>query len=315
VQLILSENYYLVLAGGVGAAKFIEGLVSVIDPSILKIVINTADDIELYGLKICPDIDIITYTLAKIVDTQKGWGIQDESFNCLNILNNYYDFKWFNLGDKDLATHIYRTDLFKKGYNKTEITALICEKLGIKSQLIPMSNEEVQTFIITDLKTMHFEEYYIRYQCEPKVLDIKFQGINEAKPVKQVFEYIEKAEKIIICPSNPIVSIGTIIGLSGIRSALKKVKQKVIAISPIIEGATVKGPADKLMRCLGLEVSCVGVAKYYKEIVGHFVIDNKDCKLKSEIEKLGIQTYCYDTIMDSIRKKKELAQFVDGIKI
>jgi len=311
----MNDNYYLVLAGGVGAAKFIEGLANVVDPALLKIVINTADDVELYGLKICPDIDIITYTLANIVDKQKGWGIQDETFNCLNALKSYYDFEWFNLGDKDLATHIYRTDLFKKGYNKTEITSLICEKLGIKSQLIPMSDEEVQTFIITDSKTMHFEEYYIRYQCEPNVLDIKFQGINKAKPAKYVLEYINNAEKIFICPSNPIVSIGTILGLPGLKNALKKVKQKVIAISPIIEGVTIKGPADKLMKCLGMEVSCVGVAKYYKEIIGHFVIDKKDCKLKSEIEELGIQTYCYDTIMDSITKKIELAKFVNEIKM
>ena len=311
----MNDNYYLILAGGVGAAKFIEGLSNVIDASFLKIVVNTADDIELYGLRICPDLDIITYTLAKIVDTQQGWGVQDETFNCLSVLQNYYDYKWFNLGDKDLATHIFRTDLFKKGYNKTEITSIICEKLGIKSQLIPMSNEEVQTFIVTDSKSMHFEEYYIKHRCEPKVLDIKFQGINEAKPVNSIFEYINKAEKIIICPSNPIVSIGTIIGLPGIRDALKKVKQKIIAISPIIEGATVKGPADKLMKCLGLEVSCVGVAKYYKEIIGHFVIDNKDCKLKTKIEDLGIHTYCYNTIMDSISKKKELAKFVNDINI
>lgn len=311
----MSDNYYLILAGGVGAAKFIEGLASIINPALLKIIINTADDIELYGLKICPDIDIITYTLANIVDKQKGWGVQDETFNCLSVLKNYYDFDWFNLGDKDLATHIFRTDLFKKGYDKTEITSVICKKLGITSQLIPMTNEEVQTFITTDLKTMHFEEYYIKYKCEPKVLDIMFKGINKAKPVNSVFEYITKAEKVLICPSNPIVSIGTILELPGIRDALKKVKQKVLAVSPIIEGATVKGPADILMRCLGLEVSCVGVAKYYKEILGHFVIDKKDCNLKSEIEELGIHTYCYDTIMDSTKKKKDLAQFVIDIKI
>ena len=134
----MSDNYYLILAGGVGAAKFIEGLASIIDPASLKIIINTADDIELYGLRICPDIDIITYTLANVVDKEKGWGVQDETFNCLSVLKNYYDFKWFNVGDKDLATHIFRTDLFKKGYNKTEITSEKCEKLGIKSQLIPM---------------------------------------------------------------------------------------------------------------------------------------------------------------------------------
>jgi LPPG:FO 2-phospho-L-lactate transferase len=310
----MSDNYYLILAGGVGAAKFIEGLANVVDPALLKIVINTGDDIELYGLKISPDIDIITYTLANIVDKQKGWGVQDESFNCLNFLKKYYDFKWFNLGDKDLATHIYRTDLFKQGYNKTEITAKICKRLGIKAQLIPMSNDEVQTFITTEKETMHFEEYYIKHQCTPKVLDIRFHGIDKAKPEERIIEYIKKAKKILICPSNPIVSIGTILGLSGILSALKKAKHKVIAISPIIKGETVKGPADKLMNCLGLEVSCIGVAKYYKEIIGHFVIDNRDGKLKPEIEKLGIHTYCYDTIMDSVKKKKALAQFVMNIE-
>jgi LPPG:FO 2-phospho-L-lactate transferase len=311
----MKDNYYLVLAGGVGAAKFIEGLANVIDPGLLKIIINTADDIELYGLKICPDIDIITYTLANVVDKQKGWGIQDESFNCLSFLKNYYNFEWFNLGDKDLATHIFRTDLFKKGYNKTEITSIICEKLGVKAQLIPMSNDEVQTYIVTETGSMHFEEYYIKYQCEPKVVDIKFNGINEAKPETHVFEYISNAERVIICPSNPIVSIGTILGIQGIKQALKKVKRKVIAISPIIEGATIKGPADKFMKCLSLDVSCIGVAKYYQEFIDHFVIDRKDCKSKSEIEELGIHTYCFDTIMDSLEKKKELAQFIVDITI
>ena len=310
----MNDKYYLILAGGVGAAKFIKGLANVIDPALLKIVINTGDDIELFGLKMCPDIDIITYTLANIVDKEKGWGFQDETFNCLSILKKYYGFEWFNAGDKDLATHIYRTDLYKKGFNKAEITSIICEKFGIKSQLIPMCNEDVQTFITTDSKKMHFEEYFIKYHCEPKVIDVQFQGIKKARPVNNILDYIKKAKKVLICPSNPIVSIGTILGVEGIRESLKNVKQKVIAISPIIEGATVQGPADKLMKCFGLEVSCVGVAKYYREIIGHFIIDKKDCKLKSEIEKLNIHTYCFDTMMVTLEKKKELAQFVIDIK-
>ena len=146
----MDDNYYVILAGGVGAAKFIEGLVNVIDPALLKIIINTGDDIELYGLQICPDIDIITYTLAGVVDKEKGWGFKEESFNCLNFLQQFYDFKWFNLGDKDLATHVYRTDLFKKGFSKAEITMKIAEKMGIISHLIPMTNESVQTIITTD---------------------------------------------------------------------------------------------------------------------------------------------------------------------
>ena len=311
----MDDIYYLVLAGGVGAAKFIEGLANVIDPALLKIVINTGDDIELYGLQICPDIDIITYTLAGIVDKEKGWGFKDESFNCLQSLKQFYDFKWFNLGDKDLATHIYRTDLFKKGFSKAEITVKIAEKMGIISHLIPMTNEKVQTMITTDSGEMHFEEYFIRYNCSPRILDIKFKGIEKAKPVKGVLDYIKHAERVLICPSNPVVSIGTILTIPGIRKTLKDIKQKVIAISPIIEGATVKGPADKMMKYLKLEVSCVGVAHYYRDIIGHFIIDDKDCALKPIIKEMDINTYCFDTLMVTKEKKKELAKFIINLKI
>ena len=293
----MSKDHYLILAGGVGAAKFIEGLVQVVDPKLLKIIVNTGDDIELFGLKICPDLDIITYTLANLVDKSKGWGFVDESFNCLAILKKYYDTGWFNAGDKDLATHIYRTDLFNQGFNKAEITKKICKKLGVKPEIIPMCNENVETYIKTSETNMHFEEYFIKHQCEPPILDVEFKGIDKAKPVDGVLEYIEEAKKIIICPSNPIVSIGTILQVKGIRESLIKVKTKVYAISPIIEGTAVKGPADKLMRCLDLEVSSLGVAKYYKEFLGNFIIDNKDFNLKPKIEKLGIRTFCFDTLM------------------
>ncbi|MFX1278299.1 MAG: 2-phospho-L-lactate transferase [Promethearchaeota archaeon] len=306
----MSEDYYLILAGGVGAAKLIEGIDNCVEQDLLKIVVNTGDDIELFGLKICPDLDIITYTLAKVVDTEKGWGYQDDSFNCLGVLKYYYDYGWFNAGDKDIATHIYRTDLFSKGFNKVQITKLICNNLGIKAELIPMCNEPVETYIKTPSDWMHFEEYFIKYQCKPEVLDIEFRGIKEALPIEQTFEYIKKAKKIIICPSNPIVSIGTILGIKGIRKALSEVKDKVYGISPIIEGLTVKGPADKLMKCLGLEVSCVGVAKFYHDFLGHFVIDNKDCKLKPKIEELGMNCYCYDTLMVNLKKKVDLAKFI-----
>lgn len=306
----MSKNYYVVLAGGVGAAKLIEGLSNVIEPKLLKIIVNTGDDIELFGLKICPDLDIITYTLANLVDKKKGWGVTNETFNCLSILKRYYDTGWFNAGDQDLATHIYRTDLFSQGFSKAEITNLICQSLGVKSHLIPMCNESVQTFITTHSGTMHFEEYFIKHQCKPEVLNINFEGIEKSVPVKNVLKYIEKAKKIIICPSNPIVSIGTILQVKGIKKALSKVKDRVYSISPIIEGMPVKGPADKLMKCVGLEVSCIGVAKFYQDFLGHLIIDNKDCILKPEIEGLGIKTYCYDTLMVNLEKKKELAQFI-----
>jgi len=307
---MIKTDYYVVLAGGVGAAKFIEGLVTVVNPSQLIIIINTGDDIELFGLKICPDIDIITYTLAGLVDKQKGWGYQEETFNCLNILKRFYNEGWFNTGDKDLATHIYRTDLFKQGYNKTEATKKITKNLGVKAHLIPMCNEDVQTYIETDVGTMHFEEYYIKHQCKPKVKNIIYQGIESANLPEIIPQYFKNAKKVIICPSNPIVSIGTILNVPGYREYLKQVKKKVYGISPIIQGATIKGPADKLMESLGLDVSCVGVAKYYREFLGHFVIDLKDWEQAEEIKKMGVKTSCFDTIMDSLKKKKELAQFI-----
>jgi LPPG:FO 2-phospho-L-lactate transferase len=306
----MSEDYYVVLAGGVGAAKFIEGLVNVIEPELLKIIVNTGDDIELFGLKICPDLDIITYTLANLVDKKKGWGFVDETYNCLRILKTYYETGWFNAGDKDLATHIYRTDLFTRGYTKAQITEMICKKLGVKSQVIPMCNEIVETYISTYNGEIHFEEYYIKERCEPEVFGITFKGIEYAKPVDGVLDYIKNAKKILICPSNPIVSIGTILQVSKIYEALMREKKKVFAISPIIKGFAVKGPAAPLMQSLDLEVSCVGVATFYKELLGHFIIDNKDCKLKSKIEELGINTYCYDTLMISLKKKRNLAQFI-----
>jgi len=311
----MKENHYVVLAGGVGAAKFIRGLIEVVNPELLKIIVNTGDDIELYGLKICPDLDIITYTLANLVDKKKGWGFSDETFNCLQNLKKFYDLGWFNLGDKDLATHIYRTDLFNQGFNKAEITNSICKDLGIKVQLLPMCNEHVETYIMTSEGKMHFEEFFIKYQCKPEILKIEFKGIEEAVPVEGILQYIEEAKKIIICPSNPIVSIGTILRVKGIKKALSLVKDKVIAISPIIEGASVKGPADKMMKSLGLEVSCVGVAKFYQDFLGHFIIDNRDSKLQPLIEELGIKVYLYDTIMTDLRKKIELAQFVINLGI
>ncbi len=306
----MSENYYVLLAGGVGAAKFIEGISQIIKPELLKIIVNTGDDIELFGLNICPDLDIITYTLANLVDKKKGWGYVNESFNCLSVLKKFYDTGWFNLGDKDLATHIYRTDLFKQGYNKAEITNLICQNLGVKSHIIPMSNETVETFISTPLGTMHFEEYFIKHHCKPEILNIEFRGIEKAIPIPNVLKYIKRAKKIIICPSNPIVSIGTILQVEGIKDTLFKVKDKVYAISPIIDGATVKGPADKMMKFCGLEVSCLGVASFYKDFLGTLIIDKKDSKFKPDIEDLGIKNYSYETLMTNLEKKIDLADFI-----
>ncbi|TFG25861.1 MAG: 2-phospho-L-lactate transferase [Promethearchaeota archaeon] len=307
---MVKKNKIIVLAGGVGAAKFLDGLIRVIDPERLVIIVNTGDDIDLFGLKICPDLDIITYTLANLVDRDKGWGIEGETFNSLKFLEKFYETGWFNLGDKDLATHIFRTDLYNQGYSKSEITSIICKKLEVKSQIIPMCNEPVTTKIKTSSKNMHFEEYYIKYQCKPAIQGLSFEGIEQANPVDGVITEIENAEKIIICPSNPIVSIGTILQVKGIKEALKQSKEKGYAISPIIEGKTVKGPADKLLEFLGYEVSSKAVAELYKEILTHLVIDERDFFLKSKIEDLGLNCYLFDTLMNNIEKKKALAKFI-----
>ncbi|MBD3196790.1 MAG: 2-phospho-L-lactate transferase [Candidatus Lokiarchaeota archaeon] len=304
------DESYLLLAGGVGAAKFIDGLAQIISQRSIKIIVNTGDDINLFGLQICPDIDIITYTLANLVDNEKGWGYKNESFNCLSVLNHFYEYKWFNAGDKDLATHIYRTDLLNQQYNKDEVTSIICRKLGVEAEIIPMCNQSVATYIETDTKKMHFEEYYIKYKCEPGIRNVKFRGIEKAQIINRIKNYMNNAQKIILCPSNPIVSIGTILSIPGMKELLKTYKNKVYGISPIIQGAPIKGPADKLMRWKGLEVSPVGVASFYKEFLGHFIIDKKDKGLVQSIENLGINCYTFDTLMKNIEKKKKLAKFV-----
>ncbi|TXT53525.1 MAG: 2-phospho-L-lactate transferase [Promethearchaeota archaeon] len=311
----ITENEYLILAGGVGAAKFIDGLSRITNPEQLKIIVNTGDDITLFGLLICPDLDIITYTLANIVDREKGWGIAEETFSCLSYLKKFYQFDWFNAGDKDLATHIYRTDLYNKGFSKKEITKKICKKLGVHSEIIPMCNETVETYIHTPERMMHFEEFYIKYQSKPDILNVDLRGIEQSKLIQPIKKYMKTAERIIICPSNPIVSINTILSVENMKDLLQKEKQKIIAISPIIEGKTVKGPADKLLRSVNLEASSYGVAKFYKNIAGHIIIDERDCYLKEKIESLGIKVYCFDTLMKNIEKKKKLAQFTLEIKI
>jgi LPPG:FO 2-phospho-L-lactate transferase len=312
---LTNSRKIIVLAGGVGAAKLIRGLIEVFPQENIQIIVNTGDDIELFGLKICPDLDIITYTVAGVVDEDKGWGFKGETFSCLKILEQYYNIGWFNMGDKDSATHIFRTDLFSKGFSKSEITREICNKLGIKSEIIPMTDQWVETHIITSTGDIHFEEYFIKYRTEIDVKDVVFRNITNAKPVEGVLEKIESAKMVIVCPSNPIVSIDPILKVKGIRQSLTKVKRKVIAVSPLIQGAPVKGPTDKLMKALNLEVSALGVAKYYSDFIGHYVIDIRDEDIASEIEELGITPHIFDTLMVNLQKKIDLAKFIIDITL
>jgi len=296
------------LAGGVGAARFLQGLVHVIPPEEIVTIVNTGDDIEFYGLHISPDVDIVTYTLAGIVDEEKGWGMRGDTFNCLDMLRKYGYETWFMLGDKDLATHIHRTLLLKSGLKLSEVTEKIRKALGVKVKIIPMTNDKVQTKIVTSVGEMHFQEYLVKRKAQDPVLDVKFEGIERAEPAPGVIEAILNSDGIIICPSNPIVSIGPILSIKGVKEALKKTKAKIVAISPIVGGTPIKGPADKLMRGLGIKVSALGVAKIYRNFLDVLIIDNVDRDLKPKIEEIGIKVHVTDTIMRTLESKIKLAK-------
>lgn len=296
------------LAGGVGAARFLKGLVNVVPEKQITVVVNTGDDMVLHGLHISPDIDIIMYTLAGRVDEEKGWGVRGDTFNCLEMLEEYKRETWFNLGDKDLATHIYRTYLLNTGYSLSEVTAKISRTLRLRVKVVPMTNDKLQTKIVTDVGTIHFQEYLVKREARDEVIDVVFEGAKEAQPAPGVINSVLNADTVIICPSNPIVSIGTILSLKNIRRALNETSAKVIAISPIVGGAPIKGPADKLMRGLGLEVSASSVARLYQDFLDFFILDRVDIAEKEKIEKLGPKTFTTNTIMKTLRDKISLAK-------
>ncbi|MEM2896241.1 MAG: 2-phospho-L-lactate transferase [Candidatus Bathyarchaeia archaeon] len=301
------------LAGGVGASRFLEGLVRTVPEKGITVIVNTGDDIELHGLHISPDIDIVMYTLAGIVDKEKGWGIQGDTFHCLEILERYGLETWFKLGDKDLATHIYRTRLLNSGIKLSEITKKLCESLGLKLSILPMTNERFETRVLTDKGDMHFQEYLVKRGAQDKVLGVYFEGVDKAEPTPGIIDSLLGADAVIICPSNPIVSIGTILSVKGIRETLRETKAKRIGISPIVGGAPIKGPADKLMEGLGIEVSAHGVASFYKDFLDAFVIDVMDRAEAKKIESLGIQVKVTNTIMKNLKDKIQLAKTVVGL--
>jgi LPPG:FO 2-phospho-L-lactate transferase len=298
------------LAGGVGAARFLSGLVRAVPEEELLVIVNTGDDIELYGLHISPDIDIVSYTLAGIVDEEKGWGIKGDTFHCLEMLGSYGCETWFNLGDRDLATHLYRSSLLKGGLSLSEATVEICRVLGLKVRIVPMTDDKFETWVVTKSGSVHFQEYMVRRGAKDAVLDVKLEGAQTAKPAPGVVDSILRSELIIVCPSNPIVSIGTILSVKGVREALRQSEARRIAISPIVAGAPIKGPADKLMKGLGLEVSAYSVARLYRDFLDVFVLDFADEKERMRIEKLGVEVVTANTIMKTLEDKVELARTV-----
>ncbi|MGF3521831.1 MAG: 2-phospho-L-lactate transferase [Candidatus Bathyarchaeia archaeon] len=298
------------LAGGVGAAKFLTGLAKNVNPKELTVVVNTGDDVEMYGLHVSPDLDIVSYTLAGIVDETKGWGIRGDTFNFLDSLQRLGFETWFKIGDRDLATHVYRTIRLKEGLKLSQVTAEINASLGLATKILPMTDDKFVTNVVTPGKTMHFQEYLVKRGARDVVLGVEFAGASYAQPADGVLDAIENSELIVVCPSNPVVSIGTILQVQGIRSALKRSKAKKVAISPIIAGAPVKGPADKLLRGLGLEVSAFSVAKLYADFLDFFVIDLVDASEKTRVEQLGLQVKVTNTIMRNLDDKVQLAKYV-----
>ena len=297
-------------AGGIGAARFLEGLIRVVPQEQITVIGNVGDDIEFYGLHISPDLDIVTYTLAGVVDQQKGWGFQNDTFHAQNTLRRYGINSWFNLGDKDLATHIYRTQQLQKGRVLSEVTQDIAERLGLRIKLIPATDDRLQTYVIANGREMHFQEYMVKRQTKPKVTKIIFRGSKSAKPTRRVLKSIAEASGIIICPSNPIVSIGAILAVGGIRAALAKTKAKIVGISPIIGGKTVKGPADKLLKAINVQTTAVGVAELYRGFLDTLVIDQVDEQLRTSIAALGIKPVVTNTLMRTLSDKTRLARVV-----
>lgn len=300
------------LGGGVGAAKFLEGLSSVIENETLNVIVNTGDDISLNGLYISPDVDTIIYRLSGVIDKKKGWGLEDDTFISLNSLEKFGLDTWFNIGDKDIATHIYRTYLRGKGLTATEIASKIAEAFELPDNvnIMPMTDQDVETWIQTNEGEMHFQEYLVKRKMKPEVCRVTIRNIDHASPAPGVVDSIEKARAVIICPSNPIISIGPILQVKGVREALKTTRAEIIAISPLVGGVPLKGPADRLMKGLGLEVSSAQVARLYSDFLDTMVIDVEDAHENQKIIDTGLKTLVVDTVMSDKEKSANLASSV-----
>jgi LPPG:FO 2-phospho-L-lactate transferase len=295
------------LAGGVGGSKLLLGLQDVVEPSSLTAIINTGDDIILHGLKISPDLDIVTYTLAGVVDSSKGWGLRRETFHALQHLTAFGGPNWFNLGDRDLATHIHRTAVLAEGKTLSDAAQSIRNALGVLPRIVPMSDQAIPTMIETDEGVLNFQEYLVKRRAEPVVRGIRFEGAERAQPAPKVLPAIRDADRIIICPSNPLISIGPILAVPGVRETLQARRNDVIAVCPIVGGKSLKGPSDKMLAELGHHVSALGVAKLYSDFSGTFVIDSQDEQQAEAIAAVGMRVVVLPTVMNTRAQKRKLA--------
>lgn len=285
------------LAGGTGAAKLLRGLAVLVPPEQITVIGNTGDDTQIWGLHISPDLDTVTYALAGLLDEEKGWGLRDDTFRCLAAMAALGQEAWFNLGDRDLATHLFRTERLAAGQSLSEVTAAIRRALGVRSRILPASDAPVATRVLTPAGWLGFQEFFVREKAQVEVLDVAYAGADQASPAPGVLEAIRTAVVVVICPSNPITSIGPILAVPGIAEALAATSARVLAVSPIVGGAPVSGPAGKLMAAKGLPVSAVGVAKLYRPWLDLLVLDRRDERLAPEVTALGITPVVTGTMM------------------
>ena len=304
------------LAGGVGGAKLAAGLQTALPGGDLSLVVNTADDFDLWGLRICPDLDTVMYTLGDLANPQTGWGVAGDSFGALAMTSAYGEDTWFKVGDKDLATHVLRTQRLRVGRRLTEVTAGLAGALGVRAALLPMCDEPVSTVLKTRAGLLDFQEYFVRRGQRDEVLGVELRRIEDACVTAEVLEAVSKAEVVVFCPSNPVVSLGPILAVPGMREVLAGSAAPKVAVSPIVGGRALKGPADKMLRSLGHEVSATGVARMYDGMVDGMVIDRSDGKEEARISALGMGVLVTDAVMrdgaDRERLAREVLRFCSG---
>lgn len=308
----------LALAGGVGGAKLALGLAGVLAPEALTVAVNTADDFEHLGLTICPDLDTVMYTLAGVANPETGWGRRDESWTVMEALGQLGGETWFRLGDKDFATHIERTRRLRSGESLSSVMRDLSSRLGVKPGLVPMSDDPVRTMVTTDRGELAFQDWFVRLRCEPVVKSVRFAGAEKARPHASLAD-LGDVRAIVVCPSNPFVSVAPILAVPGVPAALAGTKAPKVAVTPIVGGQAIKGPAAKMLAELGHDVSALGVARYYKDWVDGFVLDAEDAGLVRDIEALGLRVQVADTMMrndaDKRRLAKQVLEFVDELAV
>lgn len=299
-----------VLTGGTGGAKFVDGLRHVVPPEEITIIVNTGDDFEWWGLQISPDIDSVSYVLANLLSQERGWGVQDDTFLCLEMMKKMDRPAWFQVGDRDLAIHLRRTQLLKEGRTLSEATAEITGGLGIREKILPMTNSPVETRVQTADGEISFQEYFVKRHHQDAVSAVRFAGAEDSRPAPGVIDSILAADAVLFAPSNPITSIGPILSVPGIRKALRQTKAPVAAISPIVGGAAVSGPAAVLMATEGLPASIAGVAEAYKDFLNVLIADSRDEQAAAELTQSGLNVHCTNTIMKSAPDRIALARIV-----